>query len=86
MEPVFNQAPKAGHVYFVTDTYIQCIISNLYSLKNILAEDNLGVLFNTGVNIYIKNNENNVTCVTLWGAYFFQRSISVMQKELTWTI
>ena len=54
MEPVFNQAPKAGHVYFVTDTYIKCIISNLYSLKNILAEDNIGVLFNTGVNIYIK--------------------------------
>ena len=25
MAPVFNQAPKAGHVGFVTDTYIQCI-------------------------------------------------------------
>ena len=24
MEPVFNQALKAGHVGFVTDTYIQC--------------------------------------------------------------
>ena len=24
MEPVFSQAPKAGHVGFVTDTYIQC--------------------------------------------------------------
>ena len=26
MEPVFNQALKAGHVGFVTDTYIQCIL------------------------------------------------------------
>ena len=32
MEPVFNQALKAGHVGFVTDTYIQCISSSLYSL------------------------------------------------------
>ena len=29
MEPVFNQALNAGHVGFVTDTYIQCIISSL---------------------------------------------------------
>ena len=49
MAPVFNQALKAGHVGFVTDTYIQCISSSLYSLTNILAEDNLGVLFNNGV-------------------------------------
>ena len=28
MEPVFNQALKAGHVGFVTDTYIQCISSS----------------------------------------------------------
>ena len=32
MEPVFNQALKAGHVGFVTDTHIQCISSSLYSL------------------------------------------------------
>ena len=44
MAPVFNQALKAGHVGFVTDTYIQCISSSLYSPTNILAEDNLGVL------------------------------------------
>ena len=31
MEPVFNQAPKAGHVGFVTDTYIQCI-SRVYKV------------------------------------------------------
>ena len=50
MEPVFNQVLlKAGHVDFVTDTYIQCISSSLLSLTNILEEDNLGVLFNTGV-------------------------------------
>ena len=29
MEPVFNQALKAGHVGFVTDTYIQCISCSL---------------------------------------------------------
>ena len=29
MEPVFNQALKAGHVGFVTDKYIQCISSSL---------------------------------------------------------
>ena len=29
MEPVFNQALKAEHVGFVTDTYIQCISSSL---------------------------------------------------------
>ena len=29
MEPVFDQALKAGHVGFVTDTYIQCISSSL---------------------------------------------------------
>ena len=29
MAPVFNQALKAGHVGFVTDTYIQCISSSL---------------------------------------------------------
>ena len=49
MAPVFKQALKAGHVGFVTDTYIQCISSSLYSLTNILAEDSLGVLFNNGV-------------------------------------
>ena len=49
MEPVFNQALKAGHVGFVTDTYIQCISSSLKSLTNIIAEDNLDVLFNTGL-------------------------------------
>ena len=49
MEPVFNQALKAGHVGFVTDTYIQCISSSLESLTNILVDHNLGVLFNTGV-------------------------------------
>ena len=43
MAPVFNQALKAGHVGFVTYTYIQCISSSLYSLTNILADDNLGV-------------------------------------------
>ena len=32
MAPVFKQALKAGHVGFVTDTYIQCISSSLYSL------------------------------------------------------
>ena len=46
---VFNQALKAGHVGFVTETYIQCISSSLLSLTNVLAEDNLGVLFNNGV-------------------------------------
>ena len=49
MEPVINQALKAGHVGIVTDTYIQCISSSLISLTNIIAEDNLDVLFNTGV-------------------------------------
>ena len=49
MEPVFNQALKAGHVGFVTDTYIQCIRSSQKSLTNIITEDTLGVLFNTGV-------------------------------------
>ena len=29
MAPVFNQALKAGHVGFVTDTYIQCKSSSL---------------------------------------------------------
>ena len=29
MEPVFYQALKAGHVGFVTDTYIQCTSSSL---------------------------------------------------------
>ena len=50
-EPVFNQALMAGHVGFVTYTYIQCISGSLQSLTNILAEDNLGVVvfFNTGV-------------------------------------
>ena len=43
--PVFNQALKTGHVGFVTDTYIS---SNLLSFTNVLAEDNLGVLFNNG--------------------------------------
>ena len=42
MAPVFNQALKAGHVGFITDTYIQCISSSLLSLTNILTEDNLG--------------------------------------------
>ena len=49
MEPVFNQALKAGHVGFVTDTYMQCISSSQKSLTNIITEDNLGILFNTGV-------------------------------------
>ena len=40
MAQVFNQALKAGHVGFVTDTYIQCISSSLNMLTNILAEDN----------------------------------------------
>ena len=29
MEPVYKQALKAGHVGFVTDTYIHCISSSL---------------------------------------------------------
>ena len=29
MEPVFNQALKAGHFGFATDTYIKCISSSL---------------------------------------------------------
>ena len=29
VEPVFNQPLKAGHVGFVTDTFIQCISSSL---------------------------------------------------------
>ena len=29
MEPIFNQALNAGHVDFVTDTYIQCLSSSL---------------------------------------------------------
>ena len=33
MEPVFNQPLKAGHVGFVTDTYIQCISSSLFSQR-----------------------------------------------------
>ena len=45
MAPVFNQALKAGHFGFVTDTYIQCISSSLLSLTNVIAEYNLGVLF-----------------------------------------
>ena len=49
MAPVFNQALKVGHVGFVTDTCMQYISSSLYSLTNIPAEDNLGVLFNNGV-------------------------------------
>ena len=51
MEPVFNQALKAGHVGFVPETYmyIQCISSSLLSITNIFAEENLVVLFNTGV-------------------------------------
>ena len=32
MAPVFNLALKAGHVGFVTDTFIQCISSSLLSL------------------------------------------------------
>ena len=42
MAPVFKQALKAGHVGFVTDTYIQCISCSLYSLTNILAEADQG--------------------------------------------
>ena len=49
METVINRALQAGHIGFVTDTYIQCISSSLYSLTNILTEDNLDVLFNTGL-------------------------------------
>ena len=48
MAPVFNQALKAGYVGFVTDTY------TMYKQQStkftyVLAEDNLGVLFNNGV-------------------------------------
>ena len=39
MEPVFNQALKAGHVGFITDTYIECTLKSI----NILAQDNPGV-------------------------------------------
>ena len=56
MEPVFNQALKAGHDRFVTDTYIQFISSSLGSLTNIITEDNLGVLFNTDVCLLNGNN------------------------------
>ena len=49
MEPVINRALNAGHFGFATDTCIQCISSSLLSLTNILAEDNLDVLFNTGL-------------------------------------
>ena len=58
MAPVFKQALKAGHVGFVSDTYIQCISSSQYiytmykqqSIKSSKrSEDNLGVLFNNGV-------------------------------------
>ena len=48
MEPVFNQALKAGHVGFVTDTYTmykrQSIKSYTHSPRG-----HLGVLFNNGV-------------------------------------
>ena len=65
MAPVFNQALKAGHGCFVTDTYIQRISSSLYSLTNILAEDNLGVLFNNGV----CNKGANSKCQQHWPEY-----------------
>ena len=32
MAPAFSQALNAGHVGFVTDTYIQCISSSLYKV------------------------------------------------------
>ena len=32
-EPVFNQALKAAHVGFITDTYIQCIGSGQEALS-----------------------------------------------------
>ena len=38
MEPVFNQALKAGHVGFVIDTYIQCISSSLYKVLQTLSQ------------------------------------------------
>ena len=49
MEPEFNQALKAGHVGFVTDTYIQCLSSKLLSLTNVLAEDITWVFCSTMV-------------------------------------
>ena len=49
MTPVFNQALKAGHVGFVTDTNIQCISRSLKSLTNVLAENSLDDFFNNGV-------------------------------------
>ena len=63
MAPVFNQALKAGHVGFVTDTYIQCISSSLYSLTNILAEDNLGVLCTALARIWGKRS-TVIHCLT----------------------
>ena len=65
MAPVFNQALKAGHVGFVTDTYIQCISSSLLSLTNVLAEDKMGVLFNNGV----CNKRCNSECQQSWPEY-----------------
>ena len=64
-ESVFNQALKAGHVGFVTDTYIRCISSRL--LTNILAEDNLGVLFNTGVCNRKCSFWMSTTLARIWG-------------------
>ena len=61
MKPVIKQALKAVHDGFVTDTYIQCISGSLLSLTNILAENNLGVLFNNSVRMQLKVlNVNNI--------------------------
>ena len=51
MEPVFNQALKAGHVGVFSPVHIYNVrvSRSLKNLTNILAEDNLGVLFNNGV-------------------------------------
>ena len=51
MEPVFNQALKAGHVggFSTVHIYNVRVSRSLKNLTNILADDNLGVLFNNGV-------------------------------------
>ena len=67
MAPVFNQALMAGHVGFVTDTYIQRISSSLYSLRKVLAEDNLGFLFNNGVCNKRRTFLMSTTIARIWG-------------------
>ena len=49
MAPVINQALKAGHVGFVTHTYIQCISSSLYSLTKTFSQRIIWVLSSTMV-------------------------------------